>query len=220
VYCLYEAVRGADARARSDPVGSGRAVAAGLVVATFLLSAFAFSGLMVKDRDGFFPSGIRLVRDAAANDTGSADEIVTERRQRPAYRRALAAVPDVDRALVAVDRPFLVDYGKHPIRSMDIPGLVAPGGEFPFFEGPLPKVRKLRAEGVDTLVANGGEQDRCIGVTLFFTGVRRDGYTRFFWDWVSSLGEIRARAPGAVREFGPLLVIDLRRAERALRSTA
>jgi hypothetical protein len=219
VYSLYEAIRGADARARADAAAPVRAVAAGLVVATFLIGWFAFSGLMVKEKHSFFPSGIRLLRQAAANDTGSAKEIIAQRQQRNAYRRALAAVPDIDRALLAVDRAFLVDYDRYPIRSMDIPGWVAPGGEFPFFEGPLPKVEKLRAAGVDTLVASDGAKDLCIGVTLFFNGIKRDAYTRFFWDWVSSIDQIRTEAPGAVREFGPLLVIDLPQAERGLRAS-
>jgi hypothetical protein len=219
VYSLYEAIRGADARARADAAAPVRAIAAGLVVATFLIGWFAFSGLMVKEKHSFFPSGIRLLRQAAANDTGSAKEIIAQRQQRNAYRRALAAVPDIDRALLAVDRAFLVDYDRYPIRSMDIPGWVAPGGEFPFFEGPLPKVEKLRAAGVDTLVASDGAKDLCIGVTLFFNGIKRDAYTRFFWDWVSSIDQIRTEAPGAVREFGPLLVIDLPRAEQGLRAS-
>jgi len=43
-------------------------------------------------------------------------------------------------------------------------------------------------------------------------------YAKYFLDWTSTLDAIVARAPGAVTSSNDLLVINLPRAERALRS--
>ena len=139
---------------------------------------------------------------------------------RRAYHRALAHVTDPDRTLLAVDRPYLVDYGKLDLKSMDTPGWAAPDGKFPFFKGTESKIATLRDDGFDTLIATVPATDICLA------SARRPGfgskpapynrYDRYYLDWTDAVTEIATRSPGAVRRIGPLLVIDLKQAQRDL----
>jgi hypothetical protein len=219
VFLVYEGLRGADVRSGADEKGVWQVLPALVVAATLLVGAFAFSGFTVKGRNLFVPGGWRFVRVAARNATGSDAESKIEAQLRPYYRRALAAVPDPSRAIVSVDRPFLVDYGRDDVPNLDIPGSVAPGGSFPFFTGPEAKLDKLRRNGIDTLVVTSPPSDACLSFTLLMNGsTSRDAYGRFFRDWADDLSTIRQKAPDAVHQFGTLFVIDLERAQRELRS--
>lgn len=219
VFCLLEALRGADARSGVEETGAWRVLPAVTVAASLLLGVAVFSGLSVKQRNLYIPGGWRFVRVASHDSTGSHAESKVADAMRASYRRALAAVPDPSRAVVAVDRPFLVDYDRYDVENMDVPGSVAPGGDFPFFTGPEAKIDKLRREGKDTLVVTSPGSDACLGFTLLINAPgSSDAYSKFFRDWSNDISTIRRRAPDAVRQFGTLLVIDLERAQRELRS--
>ena len=52
------------------------------------------------------------------------------------YQRALDHLRDPAHTILAVDRPYLVDYRRFDLPSLDLPGWAAPEGRFPFFQGP------------------------------------------------------------------------------------
>jgi hypothetical protein len=128
---------------------------------------------------------------------------------------------DPERTITAVDRPYLIDYGRYDLPNMDLPGFAAPDAEFPFFRGPVAKIERLRRAGFDTLLATDPGRDAALNPVYLRTirGLRIPAYsptTRYYLDWEEDLAEIAGRAPDAVQRYGPLLVIDLPRAAREL----
>jgi hypothetical protein len=183
------------------------------------LAWVVFSGVGIDVDTGLLASSSSGLNAALRNETGSVPETIRQRQLEPRYRAALRAVKDPDRAILAVDRPFLVDYSRYDMPTLDMPGAAAPGGRFPFFTGPLDKITTLRRNGFDTLVATIPAREVCLAVQLsvFRTGSQqRTGnfYDRYLADWATDLAEISRKAPGAVQSFRPLWVIDLKRAQR------
>jgi hypothetical protein len=158
---------------------------------------------------------------AAANDLLPPPSwAVSTRQLERAYDRALARL-DGDRAIAAVDRPYLIDYGEHDIPNLDLPGFTAPGATFPFFSGPGPKVARLRDEGFDTLLATVPATEACLNPTVLEHQVRDrvpayGTVARYYLDWERDIARIAERAPDSVEKFGPLYLIDLHMADRAL----
>jgi hypothetical protein len=132
---------------------------------------------------------------------------------------------DPDRTISAVDRPYLIDYDRFDIPNMDLPGFTAPGAEFPFLTGPGPKLERLRRAGFDTLVATAPDAEIALRRQSLYA-IRNahipeySPTTRYYLDWENDLDAIAEEARDAVRRVGPLLVIDLRRAERDLERTS
>ncbi len=87
------------------------------------------------------PAGASLVDHAVRNELQptkgflAATADVSTPALRRSYRRALGRV-DPDRTIAAVDRPYLIDYRRYDIPSLDLPGFAAPGGDFPFSRDP------------------------------------------------------------------------------------
>ncbi len=145
---------------------------------------------------------------------------VTSPTLRAAYRRALAGV-DPDRTIAAVDRPYLIDYRRFDIPTMDLPGFTAPGGDFPFFTGPGPKMARLRRAGYDTLIATVPATEIAFNPNFLRLTASSGPKSyarpaRYYLDWEDDIAAIAAKAPGAVHRYGPLLVIDLRQAQQEL----
>ncbi|HEY3722274.1 MAG TPA: hypothetical protein VGN59_02820 [Acidimicrobiia bacterium] len=220
VFFVYEAVRRADGRDRAlDPTAAWPRVAA--VAGSVALAFVAFSGLAIHVEFGFPPQGARLVENAVRDRLGPGAAVPASEGQ--AYERVLAGVTDPAHTILAVDRPYLVDYGDLDLKSLDVPGWAAPHGDFPFFEGPGSKIATLRRRGFDTLIATQPDRDVCLA------GARPLGvpqkpapygrYDRYYRDWTDDLTAIEQRAPDAVRRVGDLVVVDLPRAERDLAGT-
>jgi hypothetical protein len=133
------------------------------------------------------------------------------------YQHALEGLSDPSHTILAVDRPYLVDYRRFDLPSLDLPGWVAPGGRFPFFRGPAAKVGTLLRAGFTTLVATDPRLDLCLKPSFTRLVAPYDRYHEFYDDWTRDLTEVGRRAPSAVHRFGSLLVIDLRRARADLR---
>jgi hypothetical protein len=128
---------------------------------------------------------------------------------------------DPDRTIAAVDRPYLIDYRRFDIPSMDLPGFTAPGGDFPFFTGPGAKVARLRHGGYDTLLATVPANEIAFNpyVLRQIASAGLKAYSRparYYLDWEDDIAEIARKAPGAVHRYGTVLVIDLARAQRLL----
>ena len=134
-------------------------------------------------------------------------------------REALASVVG-ERAIAAVDRPYLIDYGRFNIPHLDAPGFMTTDGTFPFFTGPGPKIAVLRDAGFDVLLATDPDEDVCIRPARIAGWAQEQGpssgvYRRFL-DWGQDLEEIERVAPDAVRRVGMLLRIDLRVAQEQI----
>jgi hypothetical protein len=216
VFLLCEALRAVDAqspRLRSTTVLALGSLAGSLALAILVFSTVGRSPVRA-------PGSARLVARAVADDLG--DQEVSSVALTRAYRQALRAAGEAG-TITAVDRPYLIDYERSDVPNLDAPGFMTPdGGGFPFFSGPGAKIRRLRAAGYDTLVATAPDRDRCLAPTRIAAGIRkrpsdRDIYDRFL-DWGEDVETIADGAPDSVRRFGPLLVIDLDRAERELRA--
>lgn len=221
VFLVCEVVRAADARTRVVGSLATRtwlipAVAVGAAIAVV---AVGYSTLTVESPSGF--AGWRFVERAAKNQLRPPVGAETSTPElRAAYRQALAGV-DADRTIAAVDRPYLIEFDRYDIANMDLPGFTAPGGEFPFFSGPGAKVARLRREGFDTLLATVPDNELCLnpGVLRSQISDQVRSYSssaRYYLDWEDDVAAIAVKAPDAVRQVGPLLVIDLARAQRDL----
>jgi hypothetical protein len=220
VFVLCETIRGADARSRAGVARApGRGIQIAAVASASCIAAIGFSALGVKYLT--VPGGVSLIDQAVRDELlpGSGYEVTTPALL-SAYRRALARV-DPEQTIAAVDRPYLIDYRRYDIPNMDLPGFTAPGGKFPFFTGPAAKVARLRRAGYHTLLAT--VPDNEIALNPYFLRItRRVGYTpystpaRYYLDWADDIAAIWEEAPDAVRQFGPLLVIDLDQAQREL----
>jgi hypothetical protein len=220
VFFVYEVIRGVDARQRTGaPEVRGWLPPALAVVAAVVLAAVGYSTLTVEAPAP--ASGARFIERAARNELRPFPgyEVSTPALRR-AYRRALARV-DADRTIAAVDRPYLIDVGRYDIANLDLPGFTAPDARFPFFSGPAAKIARLRRAGFDTLLATVPDTEICLAPAVLRVQVaqRTRAYAasaRYYLDWEDDIAAIAARAPDAVNKVGPLLVIDLRRAQRDL----
>jgi hypothetical protein len=52
------------------------------------------------------------------------------------YQSAQLTIPTGEAALAMADAPFLFDYGRNRILTIDAPGAISPKGEFPYYQGP------------------------------------------------------------------------------------
>jgi hypothetical protein len=209
VFLICEALRAADtgtveSRLARRRVGSLLVFASSVAIAAITFSVFGF-------RATTFPGGIQLVKIAAGNE--SRPPTLTTRELRTAYAQALDQASD-GRTIVAVDRPYLIDYTRYDVPSLDIPGYVTPDGRpFPYATGPQSKISFLRDYGFDTLIVTDPESDLCMSPNRIHGAIlddpaKRRRYRRVV-DWLNDLAAIRKRAPNSVRAVGPLFVIDL-----------
>jgi hypothetical protein len=189
------------------------------LAASLVVAAATFSPL--GRRNVPLPSGFRLVARAIEGSLRSS-QVTESPRLRAAYAQAFR-IAGPDHTIAAVDRPYLIDYRRFDIPHLDAPGfMTADGRGFPFFTGPADKMRRLRRAGYDTLVASTPDDDACLKpARVERARERRVGdreiYDRFL-DWTADVRAIEERVPEAVRSIGPLLVIDLERAERGLQA--
>lgn len=220
VFLLCDLLRGTDGLQMREPARASRSIVAVVgVVAGVALAGLAYS--TIGNELVPFDKSAQLLVDAANNDLVPTPERITEPPGlRADFRRALRGL-DPDRTIAAVDRPYLIDYRRADIKSLDAPGLMTPdGAAFPFFTGPRAKVARLRHYGYDTLVATDPVSDVCLTPVRLEEAARRRpadrrNYSRF-GDWDHDVQAIAQKAPDAVRRFGPLLVVDLPRAQQAL----
>ena len=172
------------------------------------------------------PTAARVVRDSIEN-TGATladggqhatfDELLAAPDVRDDYSAALDLAADGGPVIAAVDHPYLIDYRRHDIASLDLPGWAAPGGDFPFFDGAAGKVRALRRQGYSQLLATDPDRHACLAAGALRTQVAGGStMAMYFLDWDDGVSEIVAVAPQAVRRFGSLLLIDLDAAQREL----
>jgi hypothetical protein len=221
IFFVCEAIRSADAR-RREPTARHRWAPAITIAAAIGLAAIGFSSLGVSLEYEVTPAGATLISRAARNDLlPTLPGLEAEPPAYvPAYERALSRV-DPDTTIASVDRPHLIDYRRYDIPSLDFPGFTAPGGEFPFFTGPGPKIERLRRAGYTTLLASVPDTEACFRPAVLraqrlFRIRNYSYYARYYLDFQDDITAIAAEAPDAVRKFGPLLVIDLDRAQRDL----
>lgn len=52
------------------------------------------------------------------------------------YTELQAAVPEGEKLIVMVDEPYLLDFGRNDVYSLDLPGALSPPPGIPFFRGP------------------------------------------------------------------------------------
>jgi hypothetical protein len=220
LFLICEALRAGDIRKPTEaPDGRRRPTAYLAVIGAIVLGIFAFS--VFGFRTSWFPSGYRLVEISARDryQYPPGQEVSTPELRR-AYAGAFRRV-DPDRTIVAVDRPYLIDYERFDVPNLDAPGYMTPdGAPFSFFAGPGAKVAYLRERGYDTLVATDPAIDVCLNPSRIARSIQarpadRRRY-RLFLDWTEDVQAIAEQAPDSVRRAGSLLVIDLSRAEREL----
>jgi len=130
-------------------------------------------------------------------------------------RRVLGAVPRGARTILAVSDPDAFLTAGADFQSMDQPGLVAPGGRFPFFSGPEAKVRALREHGYDFLIVTPSGGHPCFESNVLLANFHSDApgiraQAPFFLDFYGDIGALAQRYPNATRIIDGLYVFDLR----------
>jgi hypothetical protein len=215
VFLVYELVRAADVTATTLRTGAPArpkqvlAVAAGVTIAAASFSTLGLTWSLL-------PSGHRLVALAAQDGLIGPTNPQDTASLRQSYRDAMASLGG-ERTIAAVDRPYLLDYGRFDVPNMDAPGFMTPSaGSFPFFSGPGPKIAELRRAGFDVLLATDPDAEVCLNPARISgpaqgTGPSSGIYRRFL-DWEEDVQAIERLSPDSVRRFGDLLRIDLRRA--------
>ena len=169
LFFACEAIRGADARDAERSAPSARPL--GSIVASagaLALGLVTFSSLAIHTEYELFGDiGLGAVTRAARTpawlvgvDAYGGPDISVD------YQRALEGLADPRHTILAVDRPYLVDYGRFDLPSLDLPGWVAAGGRFPFSRGPGPKLKTLIRAGFTTLVATDPQFDLCLKPSL------------------------------------------------------
>lgn len=223
VFVFYETLRALDPETSAVP-GKRRAWAGALVLAATLLGlAAAFTPIAVRTdavTTPLQPGGWSVFWTNTRPITGLRANTRTPPGLKTQLHRALQQV-DPKRAIVAVDRPYLIDYKQYELPNMDLPGWASPTGTFPYFRGPAATAAFLRGQGYDQLIVTRPVFDICLNPSyqrLARTfGPPYSNYARFFLDWTNTLTKFEERSPGAVKQFGSVEVIDLRKAEATLR---
>ncbi len=80
------------------------------------------------------------------------DRHASAKEARHEYLEAFALIPPRNKILIALDYPFLLDYRKHDIFSIDIPGAASPDPGMPFFCGAEPVKAYLLSQGIHYVV--------------------------------------------------------------------
>ncbi len=216
LFFAYEAVRGSETAAAGRMPPIARPVVL-LAAAALILGHVAYL---------FTPTGTRVMRESieSTRDTladggrhARFDELLAARDIRDDYSAALDLAADGGPVIAAVDHPYLIDYGRHDVASLDLPGWAAPGGDFPFFQGTLSKIRALRRQGYSQLLATAPERQACLYPdALRVQAANSSAIAQYLLDWSDGVAEIVETAPRAVQRVGSLLLIDLAAAEREL----
>jgi hypothetical protein len=221
VFLFYEALRAADAGATER---TSRATVWRLVVigVTIVCGVAVFSPMAVDAPELFIESGWRALRWSPPRLPSIVyADAITEAGAAKNMQRAVARV-DPKHTILAVDRPYLVDYDRYDLPNMDLPGWATPTGTFPFFRGAEAKVAALRKAGFKDLIATIPDDDRCFWPSYRIAQVKSGEppdsvYARYFVDWTNAVTKIQTAAPSAVTKVGELLVIDLDRASGQLK---
>lgn len=79
---------------------------------------------------------VPIAKDINRLTHGSGKQAVVSAETRVAHARMQAAVPEGERVLAALDRPYWLDYKRNDIINIDVPGAVSPDPGMPFFKGP------------------------------------------------------------------------------------
>lgn len=127
---------GAEDEARVGLVPLGR----WLALAALVLQVVVGRGALPKQAIALFDD----IREARAIGRHGDPNARAEQRR---YRALQAALPAGARAVVMLDDPALLDYGRNPIANLDTPGFASPGPKLPAFRGAEPLRAYLVAEG-------------------------------------------------------------------------
>jgi hypothetical protein len=221
VFLFYETLRAferSSSRAEEPSTDRRGAILVGSAVLGLLL-VFTPIAVQPDERTPLLPSGFSSLRWGQLPLLGfeRADE-GTPLGLRRQWDRALKLV-DPDHTIVAVDRPYLIDYTRFDFPSMDLPGWAAPNGTFPIFQGPDAKLAALQDQGFTHLIVTDPERERCL-LPSFLQYERRwfdppdSEYARYFLDWVNDITFTKLKIPSASTRVGHLWIIDIDEARR------
>lgn len=224
VFIFYEVLRALDASPARDPATRSPAIAALALGATVLALLAAFSPLGVRS-SLLLPSGWNQFKWNSAPHPGFVrpDETAAPPLERQ-MRRALKLV-DPKRTILAVDRPYVVDYSKFDLPSLDLPGWAAPDGTFPFFAGPLAKIVALQREGFTYLIMTNPSKDLCLvpNRLIYETTHQKppvSTYAKYYLNWLGDMEFVARSVPGSYTEVGVYRVFDLKKARAAFHRAA
>jgi hypothetical protein len=215
VFFVYEVIRG------TEPLEITTLEVSPLVVLASALLVLAYVSSLFTSTAAVSNTWERTSDTLSSGDLIEGVEASFTAASRRDYRAALALARGGGRTIAAVDRPYLIDYRRDDIQSLDLPGWAAPDGDFPFFDGVLPKIRVLRRAGYHQLLATVPERNACMSPGSLRARIAREPrpaplYATYYLDWERGLAAIARRAPSSVRRVGTLVLIDLDRAYREM----
>jgi hypothetical protein len=95
------------------------------------------------------------------------------------YAQAQASLPPGRRILTMTDYPFLFDYHRNPIDSIDWPGFASPLPGLPFFQGSDALAKYLRDQSIDALIVSNFDDSTSIySRQLYQSGTSPDAQIR------------------------------------------
>jgi hypothetical protein len=213
---LFFLLRGSLVRLDEEPSMVARSVARPALLTVATLAVFFWLGTSRPQATKLTVPNIDTARDYVESATNiDPDERVTPGASVDRARRVLAAVPPGARTILAVSDPDAFLTAGFALQSMDQPGLVAPGGRFPFFSGPEAKVRALREHGYDFLIVTPSRGHPCFESEVLKANFHSDSpgiraQAPYFLDFYDDMDSLAQRYPAATRVVDGLYVIDLR----------
>jgi len=152
-----------------------------------------------------------LGTDVLTGTTGFTDRYASVRSQ---YARLNAAIPAGAKVLSAVDDPALLQFSRYSVATLDVAGSASPPPHMPFFSGAGAKVRYLRSQGYDYIVAASSETRGLYQVRTWEYDLVSDNYNYRAWapyfiDWSRFVNSIEHDPAYRVTAVGSIDVIDI-----------
>ena len=140
----------------------GKILLIGFACALFILSCVSQSGSV---RSAAKSLDLALLRDEPLYPQSDAAQ----------YAAAQAEIPAGATVLTFVDRPFLLNYRRNVIYSIDMPGMASPPPGLPFFQGSAALARYLHNQSIDYLICADFDSDQFMySRKLYLPGNSRD----------------------------------------------
>lgn len=193
-------------------INTGRAAARGPIR---LWSAAALGAVVIATDFAPVAAGQAVITVAADTVTGRLVQQLSGDRyalERPDYAQASALIPRGCKVLAAVDYPSLLLEAGLDVHTLDIAGSTSPLPHLPYFTGSAQKLRWLRANGYDYVIAEDPAASTALYNRTHWQANRRSGdqfggWAPDFLDWFDFVHDLSNSAHSLPAAGLPLIVL-------------